>query len=81
MAQGRYVGAVGDLVGRELVMDAVAGDEGDVGAIVGEDVNGRCWGAPGGDGVQDRDGLVALELAQSCSADDGDVDRFWFERC
>jgi hypothetical protein len=78
VAQGGDAGAVGHLVGRELVVQAVAGEEGDVGAVVGEDVDGRGRRAPGRDGVEHGDGLVALELAQAGAADDGDVDGLYW---
>ena len=74
VSQGGDAGAVGHLVGRELVVQAVAGEEGDVGAVVGEDADGRGRRAPGGDGVEHGDGLVALQLAQAGAADYGDVD-------
>lgn len=40
MSKSGNVGSVGDLVRSELVVDAVAGEEGDVNALVGEDVDG-----------------------------------------
>ena len=40
VTQGRDVGAVGDLVRRELVVDAMAGQEGDIVVVVSEDLDG-----------------------------------------
>lgn len=77
MAQGGDVGAVGDLVGRELVVQAVAGEEGDIDAVVGEDGDGRGGMAPGGEGVDEGDGLVAVELGEAGAADDSNVNGFW----
>lgn len=63
VAQGGDVGAVGNLVGRKLVVHAVAGNEGNVGAVVREDLDRRGGRAPGRVRVEDGDGDEALELA------------------
>lgn len=72
-AEGRDVGAVGDFVGSERVVGAVAGEEGDSGVLVGEDRDGGRRGAPGSGDVQGGDWGVAFELLETGSADDGDV--------
>lgn len=77
MPQGSNVGSVGDLVRRKLVMQSMAGEERNIGAVVGEDFDGRSRRTPGGDGVDDGDGFIAFELSESCATDDGDVDGFW----
>lgn len=74
VAQGGDVGAVGHLVRRELVVDAVARDEGDEVAAVLEDLHRRRREAPGRLRVERGDGDEALELAQARAADDADVD-------
>lgn len=71
--EGGNVGPVGHLVGRELVVQPMAGEERDVDAVVGEDVDGRRGLAPRRDGVENGDGLVALELGKAGASDDGDV--------
>lgn len=75
--QSCNVGAVWDLVGSELVVNAMTGEEGNVGAVVGEDVDGRGGRPPGGDGVQGCDGLEAIELAETRTANYGNRDRFY----
>lgn len=60
VAEGSNVGSVGDLVRRELVVEAVAGKEGNVDAFVGEDADGRGGRAPGRHGIQLGDRFVAL---------------------
>jgi hypothetical protein len=72
-AEGCDVGAVGDFVGSERVVGAVAGEEGDGGVLVGEDRDGRGRGAPGSGDVQGGDRGVTFELLETGSADDGDV--------
>lgn len=73
-AEGRDVGAVGDFVGGEGVVGAMAGEEGDGSILVREDRDGGGWGAPGSGDIQGGDGGVAFELLEAGSADDGDVD-------
>jgi hypothetical protein len=77
VAESGDVGTVGDLVGRKLVVQAVAGEEGDVDAVVGEDGDGRGGISPGGEGVDEGNGLVALELGKAGAANDGNVDGLW----
>lgn len=78
-AQGGDVGAGGHLVRRELVVQAVAGEEGDghAGVLEDHDRGGRL--APGRRRVQGGDGRVTLQLAEAGAADDGDVDGAWCE--
>lgn len=73
--QGGDVGARGDLVGRDLVVLAVAGQEGDGHVAVLEDHDGRRGVAPRRQGVHARDGHVAVDLVEARAADDGDLDR------
>lgn len=40
MAQSGNIGAVGDLMRGKLVVNTVAGEEGDIGIVVGEDLDG-----------------------------------------
>ena len=75
-AQGGDVGAGGDLVGRELVVDAVAGEEGYGDAIVPRDEDRGRGEAPGSRGVDRGHGLEAGDAAEAGPADDGDVDGF-----
>jgi hypothetical protein len=75
VTQGGNVGAVGDLVRRKLVVDTVAGQEGDVDVVVAEDADGRGRGTPGSIDGELGDGLVAVELGEAGAADDGDVHR------
>lgn len=79
-AQGGNIGAGGNLVGSQLVVEAVAGEEGDGVAVVLEDHKGRRGRAPGSDGVEGGDGDVALELGEAGAADDGDVDGACWKR-
>lgn len=74
--QSSNIGAVGDLVRCELVVEAMAGEERDVGAVVGEDVDGRRGRAPGRYWVEYGNGFVAIELGESGAADDTDEDGF-----
>ena len=80
VAQGGDVGAVGHLVRRELVVHAVARDEGDVVAVVLEDLHRRRREAPGRLRAERGDGDEALELAEARAADDADVDGLCFAR-
>ena len=75
-AQGGDVGAGGDLVGRELVVDAVAGEESYGYAIVPRDEDRRRGEAPGCRGVDRGHRLEAGDAAEAGPADDGDVDGF-----
>lgn len=64
-------------MGRELVVFAVAREEGDGDAIVLEDLQGGRGVAPWCEGVNRRDGVVAFDLGEAGAADHGDVDRSW----
>lgn len=75
MAQGSNIGSVGDLVGSELVVQPVSGEESDVDALVFEDADWRGGTAPGCLEVEDGDGLEPFQLAEASAANDGDVDR------
>lgn len=72
--QGGDVGAGGDLVRRELVVLAVAGQEGDGHAAVFEDQDRRRRITPGRQRVYACDGHVAVDLVEPGAADDGDLD-------
>lgn len=74
MSQGSNVGSVGDLVRRKLVVNAMPCEEGNVDAVVSENVNRRRWRTPRCDWVKSGDGLEALELRKTRTANDGDVD-------
>lgn len=74
VAESSDVGLVGNLVRRKLMVQAVTGEEGNVDTVVREDGDGRGGRSPGGDGVDDSNGLVALELGKSGATDDGNVD-------
>lgn len=76
-AKGGDVGARGNLVGGKLVVETVAGEEGDGVAVVLEDHEGGGGRAPRGDGVEGGDGDVAVELGEAGAADDGNVDGAW----
>jgi hypothetical protein len=80
VAQGSNVGSVGDFVGSELVVHAVASEEGDIGALVGEDLDRRRGRAPRGLGVEDGHGLEALELGEAGAANDGDMNGLYESR-
>lgn len=73
--QGGDVGAGGHLVRRELVVGAVAGEEGNRDAVVLEDEDRGRGLAPGRLGVQLGDGRVAIDLVEASTANDGDMDR------
>jgi hypothetical protein len=79
-AQRGDVGAGGHFVGGELVVEAVAGEEGDGEALSGrggrvqEDGDGRGGEAPGRGGVEGGDVLEVREVLEAGAADDGDVD-------
>jgi hypothetical protein len=77
MPQSSDVGPVGHFVRRVLVVQAVSGEKGNIGAVVRQDLDGRRRRTPGGNGVNGGNGLVTLELAKSCTANDGDVDRLY----
>lgn len=72
--QGGDVGTVGDLMGCVLMVNTVTGEEGNVSSVVSQDLNWRCGRAPGCDGVEDSNRLIALELAKTSAANDGDGD-------
>ena len=74
VTQSSNVGAVGDLVGRKLVVDAMPRQEGNIHAVVREDMDRGGGRAPRGDGVEGGDGLEAFKLAEAGTANDGDVD-------
>lgn len=80
VAEGGDVGASGDFVGGELVMEAMAGDEGDGdwlacgGRWVVEDGDGRGGSAPGSAWVEGGDVGEVREGLESCAANDGDRD-------
>lgn len=74
VAESSDVGLVGNFMRRKLMVQAVAGEEGNVDAVVGEDGDGRGGRSPRGDGVDDSNGLVAVELGKAGATDDGNVD-------
>lgn len=78
-AEGGDVGTGGDLVGGDLVVGAMAGEEGDGDARVLDDEDGGGGGAPGGSGGYGGDGDEAWDLGEAGSADNGDVDGPWGE--
>lgn len=61
-------------MGSKLVVNAVAGKEGNVAALVGEDLDRRRGSTPRCNGVQGSDRLEAFELAKTSTANDGDMD-------
>lgn len=79
-AEGGDVGARGDFVRGELVVEAVAGEEGDGGWVPGCGggvVQDRDWGggsAPRGRGVEGCDWREVCEFFQACAAYHGDAD-------
>lgn len=77
VAQGGDVGAGGHLVGGQLVVQAVAGQEGDGHAVVLEDLDRRRGETPGRLRVDGCHGRVAVDLGQAGAANDGDVDGPW----
>jgi hypothetical protein len=58
---------------RKLMVYAVTGEEGNVDAVVREDGDGRGGSSPRRDGVDDSNGLVALELGQAGAANNTDM--------
>lgn len=76
VSESSNVGSVGDLMWRELVVKTVTGQEGDVDAFVGEDADGRGGITPRRIGIELRDRLVTLKLAETGTAYDGDANRF-----
>ena len=77
MPQRGNVGSVGDFMRGELMVDAVSGEEGNIDAIMGEDSNGRSGRAPRGDGIEDSNRLIAIEVGEAGPANYGDVYGFW----
>lgn len=75
--QGGDVGARGDLMGRELVVGAVAREEGDGHAVVLEDLDRSRGVAPWCQGVDGGDGHVAIDLGEAGAAYHSDMDRPW----
>lgn len=75
VSQSGNVGASGNLVRCILVVCTVAGKESDRNAIVLEDENGGGWLTPRRLGVQLCDGGVAVDLVETGTANDGNVDR------
>ena len=55
------------------MVQAVAGEEGYVRAVVLEDGDGGGGLAPGGGGGEEGDGVEAFELAETGAADDADA--------
>ncbi len=79
-AEGGDVGARGDFVRGQFVVEAVAREEGDWGRLAGgrggvvQDGDGRGGGAPGGRGLEGCDGGEVCEGLEACAAYDGDTD-------
>lgn len=79
-AQGGDIGASGNLMRGDLVVQAVAAQEGDgdnlvvVLTLVVQNGDGRGRGAPGGCDIQRSHLGEAWQLAQTGAADDGDSD-------
>ena len=59
------------------MVDAMAGKEGNVATLVGEDLDRRRGRAPRCSWVQRSDRLEAFELAKASAANDGDMDRLY----
>lgn len=76
-AESRNIGPVGHLVRRELVVQAMAREEGNVDVAVGQDMDGRRGLAPWRVGVEGSDGCIALELTETSATNDGNVDRLY----
>lgn len=82
-AEGGDIGARGDFVGGEFVVETVAGEEGDWNGQAGggggvlEDGDGRRRFPPGGGGIDCGYGGEAGEGLEASAADYGDVDRFF----
>lgn len=82
-AEGGDVGARGDFVRGELVVEAVAGEEGDGGWVPGrgggvvQDRDRGGGSAPRGCGVEGRDRGEVCEFFQACAAYYGDSDGVW----
>ncbi len=73
--QGGDVRARRDLVGRDLVVLAVAGQEGDGHPAVLEDHDGGGRIPPWRQGVHAAYGDIAIDLVEAGAADDGNLDR------
>lgn len=73
MTQGGYVGTVGDLMRCKLMVNAMASKEGNIGSLVGKNLNRGRRGAPRCDGVQSSDRLEAFKLAQASAANHSNV--------
>lgn len=59
------------------MVNTVSGKESDVATLVRKDLDGRCGSTPRCNGVQRSDRLEALELAETSTANDGDMDRLY----
>jgi hypothetical protein len=75
VAERGDVGAGGNLVRRILVVDTVAGEEGDGDVVVLEDQDGRRGLTPWCLRVELCDGRVPVDLVEASTANDGDVNR------
>lgn len=73
-AQSGNVCAGGDLMGRMLVVFAVAGQEGDGDTAVLENHDGCRGVSPWCQGVHAGDGDIAVDLVKTCATDHGDLD-------
>jgi hypothetical protein len=58
----------------KLVVNAMAGEESNVAALVREDLNRRRGSTPRCNRVQGSDRLEAFKLAKASAANDGDMD-------
>lgn len=74
VTQGGYVGAGGNLMRCALVVFAMAGKESDGHTVVFEDLERRGWVAPGREGIDGRNRLVAVDLGEASATYHGDVD-------
>lgn len=74
MTKGRNVGLVWDLVGRKLMVGAMASEEGDVGIAMAENTDGRRWRAPWSLRIDCSNLMKAFKLGEAGAADNGDLD-------